>query len=540
MQIITHKQGTQAWLDARKDCDTASEAPVAAGESKYQKRQDLLHQKATGIDTEHNNATQSLFAKGHKAEANARPIAEEIIGEELFPITAMVEIEGLKLLASLDGLTMSDVAFEHKLYSESLADQVRSENLEPHYTIQMDQQCLITGAKKVLFMTSDGTKENMAWCWYTPTQVSLDNVICIWKQFHKDLANYVPQEVKAAPETKPAEALPVPSIQVRGEVTLSNLADVLPEFDRVLESTNTELVTDDHFAQADIDAKASRNAAKNLKLTAQAVIDQIAPVSEVVRTLENYAGKFDALGLKLEKAVKSQKDLIKSNAIMKAIGELAKHTEALESEIKPIRLNMPTTDFAGAISGVKTIATMQDRIDTTLAQAKMDADAKARDIRAKMNWCKENAEGKSHLFPDLQQIIGKDMDDFTLLIKSRIAEAEQKEQERIQAEAQRIAEEKAAADQFRDATKMVDEAAKKILSAKLPEVQDTGLRIKLGDINAVLGFTVSAEFLSSIGWNPVAKEKNAMLYRASDFPAICESLVNHIDAVSIHGFKKAA
>jgi len=511
MRIIPHQQGTQDWLDARKGCDTASEAPAAAGVSKYQKRQD--------------------------------------------PITAMVEIEGIKLLASLDGLTMDEsIAFEHKLYSESLAEQVRAGNLDPHYTVQMDQQCLVVGAKKVLFMTSNGTKEKMEWCWYEPTAASKAAVIDTWKQFHKDLAAYVPEPVTEKAVAAEVEAFPVPSIQVKGELVACNLSEITPKFDKYLAETKTELVTDQDFADGEANAKASREAAKNLKLTAKAVIDQITPISEAVRTLEGYAVKFDALGLKLEKAVKSQKDLIKTSAIMKAKQDLDAHVAELESEIKPIRMNLPLVDFAGAISGVKTIASMQERINNALLTAKMDADAMARDIRAKLAWCKEHAEGFGMLFPDLQQIIGKAMDDFQLVIKSRIDEhkrAEAEKEEKIKAEAEEAARQKIAAeaakasipeghgitqDEIKKSIHVIDKA----FGSDVKHA-DASARIKLGDINAALGFMVTADFLASIGWEPVAKERNSIMYREVDFQAICESLVEHIVAVAgSYDFKKAA
>lgn len=70
---------------------------------------------------------------------------------------------------------------------------------------------------------------------------------------------------------------------------------------------------------------------------------------------------------------------------------------------------------------------------------------------------------------------------------------------------------------------------------------DASARIKLGDINAALGFMVTADFLASIGWEPVAKERNSIMYREVDFQAICESLVEHIVAVAgSYDFKKAA
>lgn len=60
---------------------------------------------------------------------------------------------------------------------------------------------------------------------------------------------------------------------------------------------------------------------------------------------------------------------------------------------------------------------------------------------------------------------------------------------------------------------------------------DDGQRIKLGDISTRLGFTLSAEFLRSLGFEAVERKQGAQLYRASDFPRICVALVHHIQAV---------
>ncbi len=353
------------------------------------------------------------------------------------------------------------------------------------------------------------------------------------------------------------EAFPVPSIQVKGELVACNLSEITPKFDKYLAETKTELVTDQDFADGEANAKASREAAKNLKLTAKAVIDQITPISEAVRTLEGYAVKFDALGLKLEKAVKEQKEAIKTAAILKAQKDFSTHIEQLEAETKPIRLNLAQPDFAGAVKGVKTIKSLHGNIADELARCKTAAEGTARDIRAKLAWCKTNAEGYGMLFPDLQQIIGKAMDDFQLVIKTRIDDhkrAEAEKEARIKAEAEEAARKKIAAEEAAKASQpapILDPSAPAFASN--PEIDkainvidkalgaDTGQRIKLGDINAALGFTVSADFLASIGWPAVAKDKNAMLYRQQDFPAICESLVEHIIAVAgSYDFKKAA
>ncbi len=83
---------------------------------------------------------------------------------------------------------------------------------------------------------------------------------------------------------------------------------------------------------------------------------------------------------------------------------------------------------------------MQEKVDTALRDVKFAADQLAADVRKKLAWCKENASGHGSLFPDLQALMVKPMEDFTLTITSRIDnnradEAEKMEAVRAQAEA---------------------------------------------------------------------------------------------------------
>lgn len=54
--------------------------------------------------------------------------------------------------------------------------------------------------------------------------------------------------------------------------------------------------------------------------------------------------------------------------------------------------------------------------------------------------------------------------------------------------------------------------------------------LKIGTICARLKFTVNAAFLESLGQMPAAREKNAVLYRESQWPAIKSALIRHIEA----------
>jgi len=106
--------------------------------------------------------------------------------------------------------------------------------------------------------------------------------------------------------------------------------------------------------------------------------------------------------------------------VLTARKALDDHIAALNGELAPMRLLAAPADFAGAIKGLRSIASMQDALDTTLAGTKIAADTQARGIRANVQAFKANAEGLEFLFADLGQIVHKAADDFAAVLQARI------------------------------------------------------------------------------------------------------------------------
>ena len=158
--MITHQliQGSPEWHAYRAAHNNASDAPAMMGASPYKTRDQLIAERATGIVPEVDAATQRLFDSGHRFEALARPLAEVIIGQELYPVTG--SLEGTRLSASFDGLTLlEDVAFEHKRLNQRLRAALSvpgctGADLPIEYQIQLEQQCAVSGCEQILFMAS--------------------------------------------------------------------------------------------------------------------------------------------------------------------------------------------------------------------------------------------------------------------------------------------------------------------------------------------------------------------------------------------------
>lgn len=474
MKILDLQQGSEEWHRVRATRLTASEAPAMMGVSKYQSRNDLLKQKATGLTPDVDAHTQRLFDSGHATEAKARPIAESILNDDLYPVTC--EDDDGRLLASMDGLTMlEDVGFEHKLYSESLAAQVKAGELEPHYTIQMDQQMLVSGAEKILFMCSDGTEENCEYLWYERDESKFKPLLAGWAQFEKDLAEYEAPEVEQpkATGTSP-DALPALTIQATGMVTASNLDEFRAHAKAVLSEINTDLQTDEQFATAEKTVKWCKETEKRLATAKESLLSQTSSIYDALNTIDSVNGDVREMRLMLDKAVKQQKEARKLEILKSSNEAYAKHVTDIEYALTneggnwQVRLNVPNPDFSGAMKGLKTMTSIQSACDDELARAKIKAHEAAETVRANILQLKENAFDYKFLFNDFGQICQKPAEDFAAIVKSRIADHKEAEQKKLDAERERIRKEEEAKAKKAAEENSQQETAKKPAQGKKP------------------------------------------------------------------------
>jgi len=554
MTPLSLTQGSPAWHAARANHFCASEAPAMMGVSKYMTRSELLTFKKTGIAAEVDAAKQRLFDAGHESEAKTRPIAEGILGQDLFPMVGTREVDGLPLLASLDGIVMDDtIIWENKLWNEELAKACEAGELEPHYWAQLEHQLLVTQADTVLFTTSDGTPERTVKTWYVSLPERRKQIIEGWKQFSKDLETFVPEVTEAKPVGRTPETLPALRIEVTGMVTASNLAEYKAHALAVFDSINRELVTDAQFADAEKAIKWCGDVEDRLTAARQHALSQTKSLDELFNTMDDISSEARRVRLELDKLVKARKEAIRLEIVTDGAKALATHLESLNARLgKPYMPAVPA-DFSAAIKNKRTIESLKDAVNTTLAKAKIEANAIADKIHVNLRAISEQREHQ-FLFSDVASLVLKDPEFVEMAIKNRVAEHHAIEAARIETERQRIATEeraKAEAD-IAEAKRASEEAIAKaaqqapiavqprqpmqpvqiVEQAQVTQPEDTGATMRLGQICEKLGFTVTAEFLFSLGFEPSATEKNAKLYKARLFPLICRALVKHINNVS--------
>ena len=543
-------QGTPEWHEFRTQHLNASDAPAMMGGSPYKTRDALLREKATGVVAEASSETQRRFDDGHRFEALARPLAEKIIGEELYPVVG----SNGRFAASFDGMTMlGDVIFEHKTLNAALAVIDPDDQLPLHYRIQMEHQLMVSGAEKCLFMASkwdDGDQliESRHW-WYFPDMMLRESIVFGWKQLEKDAASYTPSEVGPEAVGRAPDALPALRIELTGQVTTSNLSEFRAHAQAVLSSIKRDgFQTDEDFANADKTAKWCADVESRLDAAKQHALAQTTSIDELFRTLDAIKEDTRQVRLGLEKTVKARKESVKLERITRAKADFAAHIDALQSEIADVRLTVLAPDFGGAIKGLKTLASVDNAIGVAMANAKIAADQQAADVRAKLAWFNENAEEYRSLFSDLQQLIGWRFDEFKQAVTARIVLRKQAEEARLEAERERIRKEEAAKLAAQAESKTPPSAAglavslgvalaggshfvpaQPTLPPRVVDVIDAPPTLKLGEINARLGFTLSADFLAQLGF-VAHQERSSRLYHERDWPHICAALIRHIQA----------
>lgn len=386
-------QGSPEWHAYRAQHFNASDAPAMLGISKYKTRAELLREYATGITEEHDAQTLARFERGHQLEAAARQQAAELIGDEVYPLTMSYQIHGLPLSASLDGATIGgEIIWEHKTLNQKISGAVSAGQIPDEYRAQMEQQLLVSGADKCLFMASD--ENNTVSAWYEPNLEMRTRILDGWAQFAADLKNY--QAEQAEQPVIAAEVDLLPAIQFDTAFTpsgiqlTSNLQAYKAAAKQLVERSKKQLQTDQDFADAEARVKACHKAEKNIANVVDSVLMKTADVYTFTEELKAISELLRQCRLAEDKQIKSRKAAIKEElvnaeelAINKILDNLRAELAALCLQIGIVSPTFLTTtifcaiNFLEEIKGLSSIASIKNKLAAARLKALSAATAKA-------------------------------------------------------------------------------------------------------------------------------------------------------------------
>lgn len=446
MKILELLQGSDEWLAYRKTVDfTSSDAAAALDCCKNTTRNEMIHAKATGESKEVDRFTQKLFNEGHEAENAMRPIIEELYGCQFFPVCGEAEIDGLKLMASLDGLSYddetfdADIIYEHKIWNKELVASV-SEGIVPlTHAPQLEHLLKTSGARMVVFVVSDGTVDNMVRCEYQSHAGLFKDIVKAYKQAKIDIASYTPEPKKEVVIANEQKDLPALKCSVEGSMVVSNLAEYIPVIKELAnEQMAVVLDTDQDFADKEAFNKKVKEARATLKASAadiESKFTSLADFNGYVKEADSILQKLQSHG---EKQVKESKEQKKASIKIKAISMIVDHSDKINKALGFPYLGTPKADLDSVIKGKRSFESIQNAIDSEIAAQKIAINAKADLIRENLSTLKELGGDYRHLFADHATLMLKSNDDLTNLIKSRISDHKAEEAKKIEDQREQI------------------------------------------------------------------------------------------------------
>ncbi|HHA2515040.1 TPA: YqaJ viral recombinase family protein [Stenotrophomonas maltophilia] len=557
MKTVELIQGTPEWHAHRAQHLNASDAPAMLGASTNHSRTDLIRELAAGVPREFSDFVQErVIDPGHEFEAQARAIAEQLVGEDLYPVTGVAG----KYSASFDGLTLlEDIAWEHKRLNQTLRDAMfdgcTGTDLPLMYQIQMEHQAMVSQCERVFFMASEWRQTSGGWelveerhCWYMPNPALRARIVAGWAQLEADVAAFEPGPAsEPAPVGRAPETLPALSIQVTGMVTASNLAEFKENALAVLGSINRELQSDEDFANAEKTVTWCKGVEERIEATKQQVLGQTADIDAVFRTMDDVAAETRKIRLELDKLVAKRKEERRTEIGNTARRAVIDHIQGINETLGAHAMPMPATlvaDLQAAIKGKRSFSSMQDAVDAVATNAKITASQAADRIRANIAILAEHADYAT-LFADRVQLCAtKTPEDLRNLVAARIAEHQQAEQARLDAEREKIREQEQAKAQEAAAAAQASQVQQVLIAEAAPAQPEAAtpasapspsatqrpvVRMKLGQIvDLIAPLKIDAEGLRQLGFEPVATERGSKLYDADQVDAMRAAMIRSL------------
>lgn len=450
MITINKKQGSDEWKADRASQRNASEASIIMGVHDNVKRDELIHMKATGTEQEFSAWVQkNVLDKGHAVEALARPIIENDLGDDLFPVVGCSDDEYLH--ASYDGLTFDQTTvWECKQWNKAKAESV-SQNKVPECDYwQVVQELAVSGAEQAIYTVTDGTEENTVSAEMKRSEADIKKLYSAWAQFDEDLAAYK-TKLTAGEIEQPKQAqsevirdLPAVTYKMNGLALTSDLPAFRQQAEALIEKSKQPLETDDDFATAETLVKVFKSAEDKLAGIAEQVLGEVQDIDAFTKDLKQIQEQIRQARLATDKQVKSEKDRRRIEIINKAQHDLNNHIQAQQAKLDGYALPAYQADFVGAMKGKKTIDSLQSAANDELARAKIDISQRADEMQRNLKSFTALAADHKFLFADIQQLLWKEEGDFVAMVKSRIADHKAAEEQRLAVERERIRQEEAA------------------------------------------------------------------------------------------------
>lgn len=225
-------------------------------------------------------------------------------------------------------------------------------------------------------------------------------------------------------------------ISIKGEITASNFDEWQTSLIQYIDSTNTELATDEDFANADGTVKTFKAIEKRLDTVKQSALDQSHDIICLFKAIDSIKSHVRETRLVLNRQLTKRKKEIRLELIDSAIKRVKKFINSQEGVFPLLNHKdiLQELDFELAIKSKSSLTIAQFALDR-LVQAKIKEVGQRLDLVALNERKLSNVCNDYHfLFHDKKALLLKATDDLDILISNRVLDYKEKERQKVENE----------------------------------------------------------------------------------------------------------
>lgn len=244
-------------------------------------------------------------------------------------------------------------------------------------------------------------------------------------------------------------------INLKGEITDTNFDEWKSNLLKQLKGVNTELASDDDFANAEIDVKTIKNGEKTLKQAKASALEQANEIQTLFAAIDEVSEEARQARLKLEKQIKIRKAEIKDQIEDTGFASIKDYLEEQSETLQSTNHNwLDRSAFDDATKGKRTTASMTKSVAQLVSKIKDEIAASSDAIAQNEQLVNDIDQKYSALFQDKNTLLTLPGDELQETIKERIEffEAESKKQQAATVEPPATVEKPAEVEAEADAT----------------------------------------------------------------------------------------
>jgi len=210
-------------------------------------------------------------------------------------------------------------------------------------------------------------------------------------------------------------------IKLKGEITDTNFDEWKNDLLARLKKVNTELATDDDFANAEADVKTIKAGEVALKNAKASALEQANEIQKLFSAIDEVSSEARDARLALERQIKKRKAEIKDEIVDSGLDAVKAYMEEQSDELQSIRNSwLDRSAFEEEIKGKRTTSSMQKAVTGLLVRIKGEIAEREDSINANRQVLDKIDDDYSAVFQDKDALLIMDRENLQTTIDERI------------------------------------------------------------------------------------------------------------------------